>query len=67
MTLQELKPRQTFQNEMADMTHCDAPIDGPFLKPRHGRLGHLINTKSGMRKILDELAILIEGTEEMAT
>jgi hypothetical protein len=66
MTLQEPKPRQTFQNEMPDMVHCDAPIYGPFLKPCHGRPRHLINTTPGMGKILDELAILIEGAEEMA-
>jgi hypothetical protein len=66
MTPHEPQSRKAFQNEMSDMMHRHAPIDGLCLKSRDWRPRHLINTTPGMGKILDELAGLIEGTEEMA-
>jgi hypothetical protein len=67
MALQKPKPRQRFQQEMSDMVHRKAPIDGCRLNSRQWRPRHLINTAPGMRKILDELAVPIESTKEMPT
>jgi hypothetical protein len=50
---------------MSDMVHKKATIDGYCLQLRYGRPRYLINITPGMGEILNELAILIECTEEM--
>ena len=64
-TFQAPKPREAFQQKVANMMHRDAPINSGSLMSRYGRRWHAINSAPGMRKTINELPILIESAKKM--